>query len=80
MVSGHADPPAVVGEHETVEGQMLEVTGSGDDLMINEAAVVCGGIKTAKATRYLLDTVPMPPVPTASTTSATETATTSPTP
>lgn len=80
VVSGQAGPEAVVGEHKTVEGQMLKVTGSGDDLMVNDAGVVCGGIKTANATLYLIDTVLMPPAPEASATSATETATTSPTP
>lgn len=80
VVSGQAGPEAVVGEHKTVEGQMLKVTGSGDDLMVNDAGVVCGGIKTANATLYLINTVLMPPAPEASATSATETATTSPTP
>ena len=40
VVSGQAGPEAVVGEHKTVEGQMLKVTGSGDDLMVNDAGVV----------------------------------------
>lgn len=80
VVSGQAGPEAVVGEHKTVEGQMLEVTGSGDDLMVNGAGVVCGGIKTANATLYLINTVLMPPAPEASGTSTTETATTTPTP
>jgi uncharacterized surface protein with fasciclin (FAS1) repeats len=48
----------------------LEVTGSGDALMVNDAAVVCGGIKTANATLYLIDTVLMPPATPATTTTA----------
>ena len=63
VVSGQADPAAVVGEHKTVEGGMVKVTGSGDDLKVNDAGVVCGGIKTANATLYLIDTVLMPPAP-----------------
>ena len=65
VVSGQADPAAVVGEHKTVEGGMVKVTGSGDDLKVNDAGVVCGGIKTANATLYLIDTVLMPPAPAA---------------
>jgi uncharacterized surface protein with fasciclin (FAS1) repeats len=37
------------------------VTGSGDDLKVNDANVVCGGVQTANATVYLIDTVLMPP-------------------
>lgn len=61
VVSGQADPAAVVGEHTTVQGGPLSVTGSGDTLKLNDAGVVCGGIKTANATLYLIDTVLMPP-------------------
>jgi len=71
VVSGQADPAAVVGEHKTVQGESLKVTGSGDDLKVNDAGVVCGGIKTANATLYLIDTVLMPPAaPAEPTTSA----------
>ena len=65
VVSGQADPVAVVGEHKTVEGGTVKVTGSGDNLKVNDAGVVCGGIKTANATLYLIDTVLMPPAPAA---------------
>ena len=37
------------------------VTGSGGSLMVNNAKVICGGVKTANATVYLIDTVLMPP-------------------
>jgi uncharacterized surface protein with fasciclin (FAS1) repeats len=67
VVSGQADPTQVVGEHTTVQGGSLKVTGSGSDLMVNDAGVVCGGIKTANATLYLIDTVLMPPASTATT-------------
>ena len=40
-----------------VEGSTLTVSGSGDDLMVNDAAVICGGVATANATVYLIDTV-----------------------
>ena len=73
VVSGQADPTQVIGEHTTVQGGSLKVTGSGNDLMVNDAGVVCGGIKTANATLYLIDTVLMPPA-----TPATATTTTAP--
>ncbi len=48
--------------HTTVNGADLEVTGSGDEIMVNgESAVICGGVQTANATVYLIDTVLMPP-------------------
>lgn len=61
VVAGQADPAAVVGEHTTVQGAALNVTGTGDALKVNDAGVVCGGIKTANATLYLIDTVLTPP-------------------
>lgn len=70
VVSGQADPTQVIGDHTTVQGGSLTVTGSGSDLMVNDAGVVCGGIKTANATLYLIDTVLMPPASTATTSMA----------
>lgn len=61
VVSGQAGPSAVVGEHKTLQGGSVKVTGSGDALKVGDAGVVCGGIKTANATLYLIDTVLMPP-------------------
>ena len=61
VVSGQLDPAAVVGKHATVEKQDLTVTGSGDSLKVNGANVICGGVKTANATVYLIDSVLMPP-------------------
>lgn len=60
VVPGQLTPDQVAGEHETVEGSTVEVTGSGDELMVNDAAVVCGGVMTQNATVYLVDTVLMP--------------------
>jgi len=61
VVPGQLSPSQVVGEHKTVEGGTVTVTGSGDDLMVNDAKVVCGGVQTANATVYLIDSVLMPP-------------------
>lgn len=61
VVSGQLSPDQVVGEHATVEGKSLTVTGSGDSLKVNDANVICGGVKTANATVYLIDGVLTPP-------------------
>lgn len=60
VVPGQVAPDAIAGEWETVQGGMVEVTGEGDDLMVNGASVICGGVQTANATVYLIDTVLMP--------------------
>jgi uncharacterized surface protein with fasciclin (FAS1) repeats len=61
VVAGQLDPAAVIGKQTTVEKGALTVTGSGNNLMVNNAKVICGGVKTANATVYLIDTVLMPP-------------------
>jgi uncharacterized surface protein with fasciclin (FAS1) repeats len=61
VVPGQASPTKVPGTHKTVQGEMVTVTGSGNDLKVNGASVVCGGVHTANATVYLIDTVLMPP-------------------
>ncbi|PWD51431.1 fasciclin [Serinibacter arcticus] len=62
VVPGQLDPTAVVGEQTTVQGGTVEVTGEGDNLMVNGASVICGGVQTANATVYLIDSVLMPPM------------------
>ena len=61
VVPGQATPAQVVGQHKTVQGATLTVTGSGDNLKVNDAGVVCGGVSTTNAQVYLIDTVLMPP-------------------
>ena len=61
VVAGQLDPSTVVGTHATVEKQTVTVTGSGDSLKVNGANVICGGVRTANATVYLIDSVLMPP-------------------
>jgi len=61
VVPGQAAPDQVAGEHATVQGATLNVTGDGNDLMVNDAGLVCGGVQTANATVYMIDTVLMPP-------------------
>ncbi|OBR98924.1 cell surface protein [Mycobacterium gordonae] len=47
VVSGQASPNRVIGTHKTLQG--------------DNAGVVCGGVSTANAQVYLIDTVLMPP-------------------
>jgi uncharacterized surface protein with fasciclin (FAS1) repeats len=62
VISGRIAPDQIVGKHKTVEGDELTVSGSGNDLKVNgTATVICGGVKTANATVYLIDHVLMPP-------------------
>lgn len=60
VVPGQLTPDEVVGTQATVQGGTVEVTGSGDELMVNDANVICGGVMTANATVYLVDSVLMP--------------------
>ncbi|KUI39903.1 cell surface protein [Mycobacterium sp. GA-1199] len=61
VVPGQAGPAQVVGTHKTVQGADVTVTGHGSDLKVNDASVVCGGVQTANATVYLIDSVLLPP-------------------
>jgi uncharacterized surface protein with fasciclin (FAS1) repeats len=61
VVPGQASPTQVIGMHKTVQGGEVTVTGGGNAIKVNDAGVVCGGVRTANATVYLIDTVLMPP-------------------
>ena len=61
VVPGQAGPMQVIGSHKTVQGGDVSVTGGGNAIKVNDANVVCGGVRTANATVYLIDTVLMPP-------------------
>ena len=61
VVPGQIEPADIAGMHKTVEGADLDVTGSGDMWMVNGANILCGGVQTANATVYLIDSVLMPP-------------------
>ena len=60
VVPGQITPDKIAGTHATVEGGSVTVTGSGDNLKVDNANVVCGGVKTKNATVYLVDSVLMP--------------------
>ena len=50
------------GEHKTLQGGTVTISGSGEDFKVNgDAKVVCGNVQTANATVYIIDSVLMPP-------------------
>ncbi len=61
VIPGQLSPAQVAGKHKTVEGSEVTVTGAGEALKFDTSGLVCGGVKTANATVYMVDTVLMPP-------------------
>jgi uncharacterized surface protein with fasciclin (FAS1) repeats len=62
VVKGQMSPAQIAGKTlTTVEGEKVKVSGSGNNLEAQRAHVICGGVKTANATVYLIDSVMMPP-------------------
>ncbi|MGF2944055.1 fasciclin domain-containing protein [Mycobacterium sp. Lab-001] len=61
VVQGQLNPTRVAGSHKTLQGGTVTVTGQGNALKVNDAGLVCGGVPTANATVYMIDTVLMPP-------------------
>jgi uncharacterized surface protein with fasciclin (FAS1) repeats len=57
VVPGQILPADLTGDLTTVQGSTVTVTGEGDNLMVNDSTVICGGVHTANATVYLIDTV-----------------------
>lgn len=58
VVAGKLDPMAVVGDHKSLAGSQVKVTGTAPDLKVDgTASVVCGNVQTANATVYIVDTV-----------------------
>ncbi|SDG21300.1 Uncaracterized surface protein containing fasciclin (FAS1) repeats [Lentzea fradiae] len=60
VVPGQITPDKIAGDQKTVQSGTVKVTGSGDALKVNDANVICGGVRTANATVYLIDTVLLP--------------------
>ena len=54
-------PDEITGERKTVEGSTVTVAGTPGHLTVNGAKVLCGGVRTANATVYLVDGVLTPP-------------------
>ena len=60
VVDGQISPDEITGAQTTLQGQDVRVKGSGDNLKVNGASVICGGVQTANATVYLVDSVLLP--------------------
>ena len=60
VVPGQITPDKIAGDQKTVQTGTVKVSGSGDAIKVNDANVICGGVKTANATVYLIDSVLMP--------------------
>ena len=61
VIPGQLSPAQVAGTHQTVEGDEVTISGAGEALKFDESGLVCGGVKTANATVYMVDTVMLPP-------------------
>jgi uncharacterized surface protein with fasciclin (FAS1) repeats len=61
VVQAQESPNTVDGTHKTLQGADVKVAGQGNGLKVNDAGLVCGGVHTANATVYMIDTVLMPP-------------------
>jgi uncharacterized surface protein with fasciclin (FAS1) repeats len=61
VLQGQVSPAKIVGTYKTLQGASVTVNGQGNTLKVNNAGVVCGGVPTANATVYMIDTVLMPP-------------------
>jgi uncharacterized surface protein with fasciclin (FAS1) repeats len=61
VVKGEFAPDKVDGMLPNLEGGTLTVAGSGNNITVNGANVICGGIQTGNAVVYMIDTVLTPP-------------------
>jgi uncharacterized surface protein with fasciclin (FAS1) repeats len=60
VVPGKLTPDMLAGEHKTLGGGTIKVTGSGESFMVGKANVICGNVQTANATVYIIDGVLLP--------------------
>ncbi|MFJ8963264.1 fasciclin domain-containing protein [Lentzea sp. NPDC102401] len=60
VVPGQISPDKIAGDQKSVQTGVVKVTGSGNAIKVNDANVICGGVHTANATVYLIDSVLMP--------------------
>ena len=60
VVKGKIAPDMLAGDHTTLEGGTLKVTGSGDSYKVNGSNIICGNVPTANATVYIVDGVLLP--------------------
>ena len=60
VVKGKITPAMLAGDHKSLEGGTLKVTGSGDSFKVNGSNIICGNVPTANATVYIVDSVLLP--------------------
>ena len=60
VVEGKIAPEDLAGTHKTLAGDDITVEGSGEEFTVGDANVICGNVKTANATVYVIDGVLMP--------------------
>ena len=69
VIPGRLTPEELAGEHTTVAGDTVTIEGSGEDFTVaadqtivgsSPASVVCGNVRTANATVYIIDQVLKP--------------------
>lgn len=60
VISGQLDPSSIDGSHTTLAKDKVTVSGDTDKMTVDGASVVCGGVPTANATVYIIDSVLMP--------------------
>ncbi len=61
VVKGKITPDMLAGDHKTLEGGTLKITGSGDAFKVNGSNnIICGNVPTANATVYIVDGVLLP--------------------
>ena len=61
VVVGKISPDMLAGDHKTLEGGTLKVTGSGEAFKVNGSNnIICGNVPTANATVYIVDGVLLP--------------------
>ena len=63
VIAGALAPDQLAGTHQTLEGGDLTISGNDPDFVVGtqKASIVCGNVKTANATVYIIDSVLMPP-------------------
>jgi len=61
VVPRRLGPADLAGTHETLQGDSLTVSGSGEMFQVDgKSSVICGNVQTANATVYIVDSVLMP--------------------
>ena len=61
VVKGKITPEMLAGDHTTLQGGTLKVTGSGEAFKVNGGSnIICGNVPTANATVYIVDGVLLP--------------------